>query len=394
MVFHSQLIFDARKIYLFSVLIALLYGLSPVMSAWLFDSKTPLLIEYQLYFSICASLFLIVSYPFNRRFKSKIDINESRLKIGMVLTAISFILTQITLYGDFTTAFIIAYTERTGVELSGGIRYIFYPVTIAFISMVLLLSTHLYLRRDRINFINLTILTSSILIFSALGSRNLLLWSFSAVLGLFISKLRYRYIFLLVIAMYLVAVVFAYGRNNGLIAYWTGAIDQLYGQLTWDYFDPMIHEFGSSYRTFVTVNSAEQELQNAPYSQLSSFILNQLPSFMKPSNFISFTDYISLKFAEPGEGIGSSPMTEAYLSSMLSLVSLTVVLTVVYWPAYYFRRWPSLSFFTYALAVAVCFNVWRIGSAEILKMFASSAVALFVLAKVCGFRVLSFRTSN
>jgi hypothetical protein len=87
-------------------------------------------------------------------------------------------------------------------------------------------------------------------------------------------------------------------------------------------------------------------------------------------------------------------MTEAHLSGMVSLVSLAIVLTVVYWPAYYLRRWPSLSFFTYALAVAVCFNVWRIGSAEILKMFASSAVALFVLAKVCGFRVLSFRTSN
>lgn len=394
MVFHSELVFDARKIYFFSALIALLYGLSPAISGWLFDSKTPLLLDYELYFLSCASLFLFVTYPFNRRFKSEIHVNELRLIIGMVLTAISFIVTQIAFYGDFTTAFIVAYTERTGVELSGGIRFIFYPVTTAFVSMVLLLTTHLYLRRDRINIVSFSILMGSVLIFSALGSRNLLLWSFSAVLGLFISKLRYRYIFSLVIAMYLVAVLFAYGRNNGLIAYLTGAIDQLYGQLTWDYFDPLIHEFGSSYRTFVTVNSAKQELQNAPYSQLTSFIVNQLPSFMKPSDFISFTDYISLKFAEPGEGIGSSPMTEAHLSGMVSLISLTIVLTLAYWPAYYLRRWPSLSFFTYALAVAVCFNVWRIGSAEIMKMFASSAVALFVLAKVCGFRVLSFRTSN
>ena len=113
---------------------------------------------------------------------------------------------------------------------------------------------------------------------------------------------------------------------------------------------------------------------------------------MKPSDFISFTNYISLLFAEPGEGIGSSPMTEAYLSSMGSLASLALFLTFVYWPAFYLRRWPALSFFTYALAVAVSFNIWRIGSAEILKMFASSAVALYVLAKVCRFRVFLFRT--
>lgn len=392
---QSELIFNARKIYFFGALIAFLYGLSPVISVWFFESELPGITSYLMYFLVCLVLLLVICYPVNHRLMSKIEVNESRLRTGIVLAATIFIFTQIAFYGNFTTAFIVAYTERTGVELSGGIRLVFYPITTAFISMVLLFSVHLYARRDRINIVNLTIVIGSVLIFSALGSRNLLLWGFSGILALSISRLRYRTLLLLVVGIYLFAVFFAYARNNGLIAYLTGSIDQLYVQLTWGYFDPIVHEFGSSYRTFnliVSDPTAEQRLNHAPYGQLASFFVNQLPSFMKPSDFISFTDYISLMFAEQGEGIGSSPMTEAYLSGMASLVSLAIFLALVYWPAFYFRRWPALSLFTYTLAVAVCFNVWRIGSAEILKMFGSSLVVLFLLAKACGFRVLLFRT--
>jgi len=392
MTYQSELIFDARKLYFFSALIALLYGLSPVMSAWFFDSKTPFLLAYEIYFVICTAVLLFVTYPTNHRFKSKIEINEARLMLGMVLTAVSFVVTQIAFYGDFTTAFVVGYMERAGVEASGGIRLIFYPITTAFFSMVLLFTTHLYARRDRINIGSLSILIVSVFIFSALGSRNLLLWSFSAVLALFISKLRYRHILSLVFAMYLLAVLFAFIRNQGLIAHLAG--DQVASELSWDYFDPMVHEFGSSYRTFSILYQENNALDNAPYGLLTSFFVNQLPSFMKPSNFISFTDYISLMYAAPGEGIGSSPMTEAHLSGMLSLISLIVVLAVVYWPAYYLRRWPAFRLFTYALAVAVSFNFWRIGSAEVLKMFGSSVVVLLVLAKSCGFRVSRFRSSH
>jgi hypothetical protein len=395
MTLHSELIFNARKIYFFGALIALLYGLSPLISVWLFDSELQGILPYSIYFLVCWVLVLTVCFPVNRRLLSKIEVNEFRLTIVIILVATIFVVTQVAFYGDFTTAFIVAYTERTGIELSGGMRFVFYPVTTAFISMVLLFTVHLYARRDRINIINVTVVMGSVLIFSALGSRNLLLWGFSGLLALVISRLRYRTILLLIIGIYMFAVFFAFARNNGLIAYLAGSIDHLYDQLSWVYFDPVIHEFGSSYRTFNLIASdanAEQQLTHAPYGQLASFFINQLPSFIKPSDFISFTDYISLMFAERGEGIGSSPMTEAYLSGMASLASLAIFSTLVYWPAFYIRRWPALCLFTYALAVAVCFNVWRIGSAEILKMFLSGAVALFVLAKACGFRVLLFRT--
>lgn len=394
MKFQSELIFDARKIYFFGALIALLYGLSPVVSVWFFDTDAPRLGPYQFYFVICASVLAFVNFPINREFRARLAIHEPLLLLGMAVAASCFVLLQITVYGDFTSAFIVAYTERTGAEFTGGLRYIFYPTTTAFISLVMLLATHLYTRRDRINWLSGTLLIVSVLIFSALGSRNLLLWSLACALALYISKLKYRHIFLLVFSLYLLAVLFAFARNTGLIAYLTNTTERLDGLLTWAYFDPMIHEFGSSYRTFVTISSsykAEEQLANAPYGQLTSFLVNQLPSFMKPSNFISFTDYISQLFADPGEGIGSSPMTEAYLSGMVSLVSLAFVGAVANWPAYYLRRWPTLNFFTYALAVAVCFNIWRIGSAEILKMFGSSVVALIILARLCAFQVLEFK---
>lgn len=393
--FHSELKFDARKIYFFGAMIGMLYGLSPLLSMWLFGSELPGLISYSIYFLVCWIILLILCYPVNRVVFSQIEVNESYLRMGVIVAAIIFVITQIAFYGSFTTAFVVAYTERTGAELTGGIRYVFYPITTAFTSLLLLFSTHLYARRDRINIINLCILFFAVLIFSALGSRNLLLWGFSAVLALLISNLRYRTILLLIFGLYLFAVFFAFARNNGLVAYLTGDIDQLYAQLSWEYFDPIVHEFGSSYRTFYLIlsdHNAELQLQQAPYGQFASFFINQLPSFMKPEDFISFTDYISRVFAEPGEGIGSSPMTEAYLSGMTSLISLAIFSILVYWPAYYIRFLPSLSFFTYALTAAVCFNVWRIGSAEILKMFASSAAALFILARVSEFRVLLFKT--
>ena len=218
MTYRFELVFNARKLYFFGTLVSLLYGLSPIISALLFDRVTPLILEFEVYFVICAAILLFITYPTNHRIKSTIEINEPRLIICMVLTAVSFIVTQIEYYGDFTTAFIVGYMERAGVVRSSGIRFIFAPIAVTFISMVLLLTIHLYARRDRINIGSLSLLAGSVFIMSALGSRNLLLWSFSAVFALFISKLRYLHILLLIVALYLVAVLFAYVRNQDLIA--------------------------------------------------------------------------------------------------------------------------------------------------------------------------------
>jgi hypothetical protein len=224
-----------------------------------------------------------------------------------------------------------------------------------------------------------------------LGSRNILLWSLSGVIALVVSNRKYQTISLLVVFLYIVAVLFAYARNNGLVAYIVGISDGLYTPLLLEYFDPIVHEFGSSYRTFSTIIYGKETLANAPYGQLSSFFINLLPSFLKPADFVTFTNYISLNYAPQGEGIGSSPMTEAHLSNMASIIGLIVVLMVVYWPAYYSRKYHEIRLFSYLLVIAVGFNIWRIGSAEIVKMFLSNIVVLIVLAKVLGIKVFHLR---
>lgn len=392
MAYRAEITFNARKIYFFGLLIAVLYGLSPSISVSLFGSTINGLGNFQTMFFISLIAWSFFSFPINYRFLVKLEINEFRLLLITVLCVISYIAVQLAVYGDFKTAFIVAYTERTGVSLSGGFQFIFYPITSAVTVLILLLSVHLYGRRDRINIITASTLVTTVLLFAAIGSRNLLLWSFSGVLALFISRLRFGSIFLLVPALYFFAVLFAYLRNNGFFALLSGDIDHLYTSLSLEYFDPIVHEFGSSFRTFNLLDnsSAMSEIDQAPYGLFTSFILNQLPSFLKPVDFISFTNYISLRFAPPGEGIGSSPMTEIILSQGTSLFALCTIAVIFHWPAYFLRGLPALSFFTYCLVVAISFNIWRIGSAEILKMFASNVVLLMLFGRFCGARVLYF----
>ena len=389
---NSRMIFDARKIYFFGLLIALLYGLSPNFSILFFGNTISEIGDFQFFFLVSFVVWGFLSFPLNNRFLVHLEVNEFRLLTSVALCLSAYVGVQIAVHGNFYTAFIIAYTERTGTALAGGLRYVVYPMTSAITVLISLLSIYVYTRVDRLNAITLSTLVMAIVIFGAIGSRNLLLWSFSGVLALFISRLRYGNIFLLVLGLYVSAVIFAYLRNNGFLLFLTGHIEHLYLPISFKYFDPIIHEFGSAFRTFSLLNNNEaiDQLNQAPYGIFSSFVLNQLPSYFKPTDFITMTNYISSQFAPVGEGIGSSPMTEINLSGGMSLLLLCTLAVFFYWPAYYLRWFPSLRFFSYSLIVAVSFNVWRIGSAEILKMFASNLVLLLLIGGAVGVRVLYF----
>lgn len=368
-----------------------MYGFSPLVSSWFFGGEFPLVLEYELYFIACLFIFMFLTFPPNRSLSWGMYLDEHRLTMAVAIAAVGFFWIQILVYGNFTRAFILAYTERTGVDIQGTVRFLFYPMTTILNGLVALFTLYLYVRTDRRNIVNISILICSIIMLVLLGSRNILLWSLSGVMAVFISNKRYQSIFLLVIFLYLFAVLFAYARNNGLVAYFAGIADGLYTPLLFEYFDPIVHEFGSSYRTFSSVYYGKDYLDNAPYGLLTSFFINQLPSFLKPSDFMTFTNYISLIYAPEGEGIGSSPMTEAHLSNMLSIFGFLVVLVAVYWPAYYSRRYPELRLFTYLLVIAVGFNIWRIGSAEIMKMFLSNVVVFILLARILGVKVFRLR---
>lgn len=381
--------FDTTKIYLMGILIALMYGLSPVFSSLLFDSAVPGLATYLIYFVASLAIFFLIVFPSNRYCTFKIIVSETRL-VGLYLVAATlFIVLQIAYYGDFTSAFIVSYTDRTGVEMEGPIRYIFYPITTLFTTLTLLFSTFLYAYKDQRSIIKFVLLFASLFLIAALGSRNILLWCLSGVLALIISKMKFRNIFLLAPTFYLFAVFFAFVRNTGLLSVILGT-DSMAGELNWIYFDPNIHEFGSSYRTFELIRSngaAVDALRNAPYGQVSSFFINQLPSLFKPNDFVSFTEFISKLYAEPGEGIGSSPMTEALTSNYLSVFSLIILGVSFFWPVYYQRRLGYLSFACAALSIALYLNIWRIGSAEVFKMYVSFIVVIAAVGPIIGLKI-------
>lgn len=392
MTHKADLEFDTRKIFTFGIFVAFLYGLSPLLSHLFFYDIPYYKNNFLLYFFICLFLWALIIFPKYRHFSASLEVNEFRLVAVTICAIILFIALQISTYGGFRAAFVASYIERTGTVLEGGLRFVFYPMSSALTVLILILSMYLYIRRDRINLITACTLSTAIIVFAALGSRNLLLWSLSGALGLIISRSSIRSILLSIPFLYFVAVLFAYFRNTGVISLLFGDIDYLATPLTFEYFDPLIHEFGSSFRTFSLMDSglAKSQMAQAPYGIFLSFVLNQLPSFLKPDDFISFTEYISYILAERGEGLGSSPMTELNFSRGTSLFALATLGALIYWPVFYLRGFAALRLASCSLFVAVSFNVWRIGSAEILKMFISSVIVFLLIKRLAGVRTIFF----
>lgn len=381
--------FDTYKVSLLGFLMALLYGFSPTLSALIFDNDVPGLGMYTMYFSLCLLAFFLVCFPSVRYVRFDMQVSSIRLTFFYVVAVLLYIAVQIAHYGDFTSAFIVSYTDRTGVEVGGPIKFIFYPVTTLFTALTFVFAMHLYVDSSRRSIVKIILLLVSLFLISALGSRNILLWCLSGVLALVISRLKFRYVFLLPAVFYLFAVLFAFIRNTGLLSVILGR-DEVAEALSWIYFDPNIHEFGSSYRAFELIRSnsgAIEELLNAPYGQVSSFFVNQLPSFLKPEGFISFTEYISKLYAPPGEGIGSSPMLEALTSDGVSLCLLLGLAALFFWPIYYLKNGRCLSFTAVSLSIALFFNIWRIGSAEVFKMYISFVVIVFAIQPLIGLRL-------
>ncbi|MGJ7914624.1 hypothetical protein ACI48D_03985 [Massilia sp. LXY-6] len=387
--------FDTYKIYLMGLLMALMYGLSPALSALIFDNALPSLEMYSLYFSLCFLAFFLVSFPSVRFIRFKLEVSNARLTFFYVAAVVLYITVQIAQYGDFTSAFVVSYNDRVG-DIQGPIRFIFYPVTTLFTALTFVFATHLYANKFARSWLKVLLLLISIFLISALGSRNILLWCLSGVLALVLSRLKYRYIFMMPFAFYLFAVLFAFIRNTGLLSVLLGK-DEIVEGLSWIYFDPIIHEFGSSYRTFELIHSnssAIEELSNAPYGQVLSFFINQFPSFLKPVDFISFTEYISKLYAPPGEGIGSSPMTEALTSYGGSLFLVLGLAAMFFWPAYYLKRGRCISFVAIAMSMALFLNIWRIGSAEVFKMYISFVVVIFAIQPLIGLRLTRLASAD
>lgn len=377
-----------RNIYLFTLFIALFYGLTPLFSSYIFGSDVKNLGIFSFYFSV---YFLLVSLLFFVPKKSKqiflIQVNLNRIRTLQVISLFLFISINIALYGSFQKAFIDSYISRTGVDFSGPIALIFYPILVLFTSSLSIYSISILTSKRRI--LDLVLLSLSILTIFALGSRNILLWSLSGVALFFISKVKTKSLIFFLFGIYFFTIFFAYMRNTGIISMLTKSDFNSIKAPDKTYYDPLIHEFGSSYRTFDMVLNSFFPLSNSPYGLKESYILNILPSFLKPTEFITQTNYISQILAEPGEGLGNSPMTELLINGTSALIFFLLNILIVIYPAFYLsKKSPTFSFLSLSLLIAFSFNIWRIGSPEILKMYLSSLLSISFVAFLSRFRVL------
>jgi hypothetical protein len=386
----TTLTFNLQKIAFLGVCVALLYGASPYVAAQWFGERLPFLESYTGAFALSFFVAGLLAFPWARTLSFRFQLDESRVLWATMATTLLFVIVQISVYSSFEAAFISAYTERAGIKPEGGLVFLFSPVLMMFLACLSASLLSIAARGSRIHWpLVLMALIASLFIFG-LGSRNSLLWAYSGLLGLMVSRMKYRSILLFAFLLYLVAVLFAYVRNNAILAFLFGVGD-IVSPLTKEYFNPIVHEFGSSYRLFEMISSdpfSGTLVSNSPYGVFESIFWNMLPLAMKPSDFVSFTTSLSLMYASEGQGVGSSPMTELFFSQGASLGSIALVVMAIFWPPQYWKGWVGYRFLCVCLSIAVYFNFWRIGSAELLKMYFSFVVAFIVFGKFIKLRVV------
>lgn len=387
---RTRLTFDLRRIAFLGICVAILYGAAPMVAALLFDERLPFVREYTGDFVLVLLFAGLLSFPIVKAVHIDVALDLNRLTALMVFATLAFATMQITVYSSFEAAFVSAYTERAGIAPEGGLRFLFAPLLMVFLACLFLCSMFMRTGSDRrLNWLLLGSMAVATALVFGLGSRNSLLWGYSGLLAVLVSRLRYRSIVLAAVSLYLMAVTFAYVRNNAVVAYLVGVAD-LTAPLTLDYFNPIIHEFGSSYRLFEMISSdpySSVVAHSAPYGLAESLYLNMLPLAWKPDDFVSFTGYLSRVYAQLGQGVGSSPMTEILFSGGWSLAMVALVVGLINWPPLYLTGMPWYRFVCVGASIAIYFNFWRIGTAELLKMYFSFVVTLFAVGYLVGLRV-------
>lgn len=380
---------DKLKLFLFFLTVSLLYVISPVISALFFSED----IQGGLEFIFVSMLLIICCLPVFIAGKRYIIVSIPSLKevkllfIGLLLY-IFLIVSLLVIYGSFQAAIISSYTSRTGVELTGPISFLYYPLlsfSVAYVSLVLALS--LFSDGSKAKRIPLLILAFFfMLVFLSSGNRNLVLWSIAVPLALFVGKAPAWKTIGLVSLLFFVSILMASFRNYGI-----GNIVS-FTFPPFEYWNPIVHEYGTSYRLYdLIVNNGIiiRNFENPLQSYLNG-VLNLLPSALKPSDYISFSTALSSQFGSQGEGLGNSPVAEVIYNWYLPALFIQVapIILLVFLASlkqsgkrtrlYHVMIWLRLA--SLGALIIASFNFWRIGFSELIKIEMSYIIA-FVL---CG----------
>lgn len=369
------MIIDFKKLSFFYILVSSLYVFTPIFGYLFFDSNPSNLLE----FTFIGILLIIVVLPFftlqtiqNIKFE---NMKPYRILLFSTIILITIIFVLISVYGGYQEAFLRSYTSRTGVDTPTYFNALLLCAPV--ITNILLLNIYLNKRLDFLfKSIFFLIACLYLLIFLLSGNRNLILFSISISLGIYISHSTYKKILFVFLLMVFVAFLMAAFRNYGILN-----IDELkFPPL--NYWNPMVHEFGTSYNVFNMIinNNIRIDGFEFPLVTYIQGLINLLPGFLKPTGFESFSTVISSQLGENGEGFGNSPIAEviyngyfpAILFQILPLLFVIFLFKVKHKYSYFFK---IIAFGLFSISI---FNFWRIGFAELLKI----QMSFFILSLI------------
>ena len=153
----------------------------------------------------------------------------------------------------------------------------------------------------------------------------------------------------------------------------------------WEYWNPIHHEYGTTYRVFDLLVNQAYDIEGHPIllSSYGGAILNLLPGFTKPTGFVTFSTAMSAQLAEGGEGLGNSPIGEVVYNWYFPAIAFQCL------PMWIFalmarRRWkakwgPRINLAASGALVICAFNFWRIGAAEVLKIGVSFVIGVIAI---------------
>ncbi|EHH3081888.1 hypothetical protein MOV00_001974 [Vibrio vulnificus] len=314
--------------------------------------------------------------------------------ILLLFTLVSFL---IAIYGSLEGAILKSYNSRTGVNLSGLVGGLYYPLIVVISGYIsLVMSDFIFFKRTegRYRYLSAFLAMSLLLVFLGSGNRNIVLWSLSLPISLYVGSQSNLRVIMLVSAMIFISVIMAAMRNNGFGSISTFSFPEF------EYWNPIVHEYGTTYRIYDLVVNMENRIYGYDtfgQSYLDT-IINLLPSFLKPEGFVSFSDSLSSQYGIDGEGLGNSPIAEVIYNGYFPAVILQVMPFLVIILLIHSKLSSFLNRYLFIVKVAMLgcffiasFNFWRIGNAELSKIMLSYCfgvvISYFILT-------LGFRNGN
>ncbi|MBP9742725.1 MAG: hypothetical protein KBD37_05125 [Burkholderiales bacterium] len=380
----------SRNILAFFVLVSVVYVFAPLISTYIFDVPYDYLAIY-LFESSLLVLFIMAAFLCSKHFVY-LDVPQIKLirtilmgwlLLGLLLGCL------ITIYGSVQAALFASYIMRTGVEIPGTIKYIFYPVLTSATVYVSIGTSIMIIRKNELvpaHFIIILIFIAILAVFAISGNRNLILWSISTPVAIFIGRSKLVTILILTSVMIFASYIMAIARNIGAenIARFSMPVFEAW--------NPMGQEFSTTYRIFRVLDSEDMQINGyeLPFSSYVLGIVNFLPSFAKPDDYKSFSNAISSQLGEHGEGLGNSPVGEVsyngiFPAILIQILPFILVLKFI-WNNPFSRKYVNMdNLLKMALLgslVIMSFNFWRIGFAELVKIVLSYIVAYLIIGSI------------